>query len=67
MSTAFKLYKTGQVCTLSGIYGFVRYTDGSTWPPPTPQEREIPLSAGEVFPPIRSTGKGAIWQYRRAA
>jgi len=56
------LYKTGDQAPQTGSYRFVRYTDGTTYPPPTAQERIIPLSRREVFPPIRSCNKGAYWQ-----
>jgi hypothetical protein len=50
------LYQTGQEAPYSGRYEFVRYTDGTTTPSPTSNERVIPLSRGENFPPIRSSG-----------
>lgn len=56
------MYKTGDTAPATGRYQFVRYTDGTTWPQPTPEERVIPLSWGEPFPPIRSCNKGAYWQ-----
>ena len=55
------MYKTGDIAPHTGRYQFVRYTDGSTSPAPTPEERVIPLSRGETFPPIRSCNKGAFW------
>jgi hypothetical protein len=57
------LYKTGDTAPYSGRYEFVRYTDGSSTPSPTSEERVIPLSKGETFPPIRSSNKGAWWRY----
>lgn len=54
-------YKTGDTAPRTGRYKFVRYTDGTTTPSPTAEERVIPLSRGETFPPIRSCNKGAIW------
>lgn len=56
------MYKTGDTAPQTGRYQFVRYTDGSTYPAPTSEERVIPLSRGETFPPIRSCNKGAWWQ-----
>ncbi|MEM9019993.1 MAG: YjzC family protein [Planctomycetota bacterium] len=53
-----RLYKTGQICPQSGVWEFVKYTDGTTYPTPTAEEREIPLSKGETFPTVRSAGKG---------
>lgn len=60
-------YKTGEKCVESGIYGFDGYLDGSAWPAPTSEERQIPLSAGETFPPIRSCNKGCYWKLVRRA
>jgi hypothetical protein len=56
------MYRTGDTAPRTGRYEFVRYTDGTTTPAPTNNERVIPLSAGETFPPIRSCNKGAWWQ-----
>ena len=53
--------KTGQQCHVSGVYTFDGYTDGTDYPPPTPEERRIPLSRLETFPPIRSSGKSCWW------
>lgn len=56
------MYKTGDTAPTTGRYQFVRYTDGTTTPAPTPEERVIPLSRGETFPPIRSANKAAWWK-----
>jgi YjzC-like protein len=58
-------FKTGQKCDTKGSYVFDGYTDGTTTPAPTNDERVIPLSSGETFPPIKSTGKGAWWRLQR--
>lgn len=55
-------FKTGQTCETSGTYDFDSYVDGSTSPAPTSEERRIPLSKGETFPPVRSSGKAAWWK-----
>jgi hypothetical protein len=55
-------FRTGQKSEESGRYRFDGYTDGTTSPAPTAEEREIPLSRGETFPPIRSTGKACWWK-----
>jgi len=55
-------HKTGEKCVESGRYRFDGYTDGTSSPPPRPEEREIPLSRGETFPPIRSAGKSCWWK-----
>lgn len=60
-------FKTGDKCDTSGSYVFDGYTDGSTHPAPTAEERVIPLSKGETFPPIKSAKKGAYWKLQRIA
>ncbi len=62
-STQTGLYKTGDKAPFTGRYEFVRYTDGSTTPAPTSQERVIPLSKDETFPPVKSCNKGAWWRW----
>jgi hypothetical protein len=58
-------FRTGEKCIESGRYRFDGYLDGTHSPPPTAEEREIPLSRGAPFPPIRSSGKGCWWQLMR--
>lgn len=65
--TSRKVYKTGQQCPQSAVWKFAGYVDGSQWPPPKPEERDIPLSKGEIFPPIRSAAKAAWWRFYRDA
>lgn len=55
-------YRTGERCEVSGRYDFDGYTDGTRTPEPRPEEKRIPLSKTEVFPPIRSSGKGCYWK-----
>jgi hypothetical protein len=55
-------YKTGQECPRTGRYRFDGYVDGSWTPAPTAEEKEIPLSKGETFPPIRSQNKACWWR-----
>ncbi len=55
-------FKTGETCTESGRYRFDGYLDGTSTPAPTPEEREIPLSQGKTFPPIRSSRKACWWK-----
>lgn len=38
------LYKTGQEAPRTQTYTWVKYTDGTTIPSPTSEERKIPLS-----------------------
>ncbi len=58
-------FKTGDKCDTSGSYVFDGYTDGTTTPAPTAEERVIPLSSGETFPPIKSAKKAARWKLQR--
>ena len=58
-------FRTGEKCTESGVYAFDGYLDGTSTPAPTQEERQIPLSAGETFPPIRSTSKSCYWKLSR--
>lgn len=60
--TRTNLFKTGEKAPRSGGYQFVKYTDGTTTPSPTSEERLIHLTKGEVFPPIRSSNKAAWWK-----
>ena len=58
-------HKTGQTCPTSGDYRFDGYTDGTSSPPPTLEERVITLSHGETFPPIKSAEKACWWVLNR--
>ena len=58
-------FKTGQTCPTSGSYVFDTYTDGTTAPSPTAEERVIPLKTNETFPPIKSCNKGCWWKLQR--
>ena len=65
MTTAVQIgarFRTGEVCQESGRYVFDGYLDGTRTPVPKPEEREIPLSRGEKFPPIRSASKACWWK-----
>mgnify|MGYP002626199343 CR=1 FL=1 len=55
-------FRTGETCTESGRYQFDGYLDGTSSPAPTAEERNIPLSKGETFPPIRSAEKACWWK-----
>jgi hypothetical protein len=59
------LYKTGEKAPVSGVYKFVRHTDGTTHA--TPAEQRIPLTRNETFPPCRSDNKAAYWTLERYA
>ena len=67
MSKVGDRFKTGQVCDTSGSYVFDGYTDGSATPGPTQEERVIPLSKGETFPPVKSSQKACWWKLQRVA
>ena len=53
--------ETGDTVEYAGRYQFLRYTDGTTTPSPTSEERIIPVQPGDKFPPVRSANKGAWW------
>lgn len=55
-------YKTCEESPDDANYKWVEYTDGTTYPEPTEEEKYITLEKGEHFPPIRSCNKGAIWE-----
>ena len=54
-------FKTGERAPAKAWYAWDGYTDGTSSPSPTVEERRIPLETGEVFPPIHSCNKGAYW------
>jgi hypothetical protein len=60
VSTA-RRYRTGQKNPESGVYQFDGYLDGGFTPYPTKEERLIPLSEDETFPPIASAKKACYW------
>lgn len=60
-------FKTGGVCPTSGVYGFAGHLDPLDPRQPTAEEREVPLSKGERFPPLRSTGTACWWVLRTFA
>ncbi len=65
MSSSTKTrYKTGEMCAVTGTYKFDGYTDGTSTPSPTTEEREIDLESGETFPPIRSCEKACWWKLK---
>jgi hypothetical protein len=66
MTQIGETFTTGQTAPVSGTYEFVRHI-GPTSCTPTAEERQIPLSRGETFPPHRSCNKGVVWQLIRYA
>jgi hypothetical protein len=57
------MYKTGEIVPTTGNYQFVKYINAPVGtPPPTSNEKIVPLKSGGKFPPINSTDQGAYWQ-----
>lgn len=56
-------YKTGDRVDRTGQYDWVKYTDGTQSPAPSAEEKRIPLSRGEVVPPVHSCNKGAWYRF----
>ena len=55
-------FHTGQTAPATGTYRFVSHMENSTCQP-TAEERNIPLTAGETFPPCRHCETGAYWEF----
>ncbi len=58
-------FKTGEESPHHALYQFDGYLDGTSTPSPTAEEREIELTRGENFPPIRSASKACWWRLHR--
>ncbi len=58
-------FKTGERSPRNDRYRFDGYVDGTSSPPPTAEEKEISLTTGEVFPPLRSSNKACYWRHIR--
>lgn len=54
-------FKTGETSPYKATFRFDGYTDGTSTPAPTAEEKEIPMDKGDTFPPIRSTRKACWW------
>lgn len=67
MASIGDTFRTCNEAPESGVYEFVRHVDPSVTCTPTAEEREIPLSSGEHFPPCRSCESAAIWRLKRKA
>ncbi|HSD05518.1 MAG TPA: hypothetical protein VLB45_07215 [Nitrosopumilaceae archaeon] len=52
---------TGEICQQSGTYRFVMHVDGSIGCHPRSEKLVIQVSKGEIFPPVKSCKKTAIW------
>jgi len=57
-------FKTGQKAPSTGTYEVVSCTNGKSCKP-TAEERYIPLSKGETFPPLKSQERGAVYRRTR--
>lgn len=55
---------TGEKAQLSGVYKWIRHLTPSRCQP-TANERLIPLSQGETFPPCKSCQTGCEWELER--
>lgn len=55
-------FKTGEECSQMGKYRFDGYTDGTSTPAPTAEEREIYFMKEHIFPPIPSQRKKCWWK-----
>lgn len=56
-------FMTGQVCTTTGSYEFDGYTDMSTVPILTDDDKCITVNAGKPFPTASLDAKTAYWRF----
>ena len=56
-------FMTGQVCTTTGSYEFDGYTDTSTLPILTDDDKSITVNAGKPFPTASLHAKNAYWRF----
>ena len=56
-------FMTGQICGTTGDYEFDGYTDSSTVPLLTDEQRHISVHAGQPFPPASEPAKSAYWKF----
>jgi hypothetical protein len=56
-------FMTGQACTTTGEYEFDGYTDSTSIPALTDDERRIAVSAGKPFPHASAAQKTAYWKF----
>jgi len=63
MTTAMnQRFKSGETCRETGTYEFDGFTDGTTNPKPTPDEREVTVTAGDKFPMPGNPKKSCYWR-----
>ena len=62
-------YKTGDDAPESGLYEYDGPTNNGVSCSPTSEEKIIPLSRGEKFPPVKSCDRdgGAFWKLKKRA
>jgi hypothetical protein len=58
----YKRFRSGDLCDDSGWYEFDGYLDAPDAPLPSLSETEIPMIAGDVFPPVRSQQRLCYWK-----
>jgi hypothetical protein len=56
-------FMTGQVCSTTGDYEFDGYTDSSTLPLLSEEQRHIAVRAGAAFPSASEASKSAYWKF----
>lgn len=56
------MYHTGERSPSHARYAWEKYIDGTRDPQPTIEEIIISLDVNDVFPPVRSCNKGAVWK-----
>jgi hypothetical protein len=54
---------TGQICSTTGEYEFDGYTDATSLPPLSDDERHIAVGAGKPFPSASPIAKNAYWKF----
>ena len=62
-----EIHKTGEKVPVSGVYSYQGTVGEGTNCVPTREERHVPLSKGETFPPVKSCSTGAKWKLDRRA
>ncbi|SFJ67968.1 YjzC-like protein [Halobacillus dabanensis] len=55
-------YKTGEKAPEAGTYEFDGLVDGRKKDNVTEDEKQIELSNGDTFPPLRSSKEAAYWK-----
>lgn len=56
-------FMTGQLCTTTGGYEFDGYTDATSQPLLTDDDKRITVNAGKPFPSASVEAKGAYWKF----